>query len=262
VNEPNPREQRIGSLTGVRVCVRCGYNLVHQPIIREPHYDLVIVRCPECATVADATVAALFGRWGARLGLGLAGVWIVFVAAIVFSAGFGYTGLGIAATEIAADPLRSDIDFEWELHESAQVAAGQQRPPSNTFAQWWSGLDQEAFLARRGGFWSAAGPHSLWIAAVTAIYGWLVTSFFIIVMGPFSRRWRVLMHAMVFVCAIGISALVTWNLIEQTPWWHWQASAQLAAPIVMPITLTAGFAGAVCAFLTTHFVNRWCGRSP
>ena len=40
--------QRIAILIGDRFCTRCAYNLVGQSVLREPHYNMLIVRCPEC----------------------------------------------------------------------------------------------------------------------------------------------------------------------------------------------------------------------
>ena len=40
-------------VTGDRFCTGCNYNLIGQRVVREEHYSLFIVRCPECATVAS-----------------------------------------------------------------------------------------------------------------------------------------------------------------------------------------------------------------
>ena len=48
---PGP-ETRVDVLSGDRCCARCGFNLYGQTIIREPHYGLLMVRCPECGTAA------------------------------------------------------------------------------------------------------------------------------------------------------------------------------------------------------------------
>jgi hypothetical protein len=50
---PTQGDVRISTLIGDRLCIKCGYNLVGQPIMRETHYDMLILRCPECATVAS-----------------------------------------------------------------------------------------------------------------------------------------------------------------------------------------------------------------
>ena len=251
------REERIGSLGGVRLCVRCGYNLVHQPILREARYGLFIVRCPECATVADLACAAPLGRWGGRLGMALAVAWIALVAAVIFFIGFGCAGMGIAATEIAADPVRGPIDAEWEVYEAEQIAAtpaGQTlRGGSNLFAGWWAGLDRRAFLARHGGFWSVASPSALWITPLAAIYAWLTTSFVIFIMAPFARRWRALVYGLTVACAIGTSGFITWEVLAATPWWHWQAATQLVIPVTMPVALAAALGGFALAFITCRW---------
>ena len=47
------REQRVSVIVGDRLCVHCGYNLTGQNIYREPYYELLIARCPECGSVAS-----------------------------------------------------------------------------------------------------------------------------------------------------------------------------------------------------------------
>ena len=47
---PDARAERIAVVTGTRLCIRCGFNLTGQMILREPAYDLLIARCPECGT--------------------------------------------------------------------------------------------------------------------------------------------------------------------------------------------------------------------
>ena len=50
-------------MTGDRFCTKCGYNLVGQEIVREKHYELLIVRCPECATVTGLQDYPRLGTW-------------------------------------------------------------------------------------------------------------------------------------------------------------------------------------------------------
>ena len=72
-------EERLSVLVGDRLCTRCGYNLAGQPVLREPHYKLLIVRCPECADVASLQEYPLLGRWVGRWAAIIAAVWILVV---------------------------------------------------------------------------------------------------------------------------------------------------------------------------------------
>lgn len=77
-------EQRVSTLVGDRLCIRCCYNLVGQPILREQHYNMLIVRCPECGTVASLQEHPLLGRWAMRWAAVLAGLWILVLLGMWF----------------------------------------------------------------------------------------------------------------------------------------------------------------------------------
>lgn len=69
--------QDTGSRIGAdRACTGCGFNLIHQPVVREPSYNLLVATCPECGTVAPLISYPLMSRWVARWKLVLAVVWI------------------------------------------------------------------------------------------------------------------------------------------------------------------------------------------
>ncbi len=66
-------------MIGDRFCTKCGYNLIGQEIVREEHYALLIVRCPECATVTGLQDYPRLGTWGARWGMVLAALWMILL---------------------------------------------------------------------------------------------------------------------------------------------------------------------------------------
>lgn len=84
--------ERLGVVNTDRPCIRCGFNLHGQPIAREPHYQMVMARCPECGQVASLQEYPALGRWAGRLAGALALLWL----AIVLLAGFG-TAAGLHA---------------------------------------------------------------------------------------------------------------------------------------------------------------------
>ena len=64
-----------------RHCTRCGVNLQGTEILREPHYNMLLAQCPECAAfipVQERGLARAAQRWA---GLAL-GVWMVLLAAL------------------------------------------------------------------------------------------------------------------------------------------------------------------------------------
>lgn len=91
-------EPRLGVVLGDRLCVRCGFNLHGQTITREPHYQMLSVRCPECSTLASLQEYPVLGRWGSRFGVVLALAWLLVTLGVTF-----FTGLTLyIAAEVSA----------------------------------------------------------------------------------------------------------------------------------------------------------------
>ncbi len=79
---------------GDRVCINCGFNLFNQRVFREEHYQMMVVRCPECGTVASLQEYPILGKWAARWGRLAAAIWALLMMACV--AGFGAINAGTA----------------------------------------------------------------------------------------------------------------------------------------------------------------------
>lgn len=64
-----------------RYCDYCGYNLRTQPVVREPHTQFLVARCPECGRFHSASEHSSAGRlWLRRLATLLLFLWIIVVA--------------------------------------------------------------------------------------------------------------------------------------------------------------------------------------
>lgn len=81
---PEARAERIAVITGTRLCIRCGFSLTGQMILREPTYDLLIARCPECGTVAPVQEYPPLGAWQRRWAMLLAALWFAAVLAVAY----------------------------------------------------------------------------------------------------------------------------------------------------------------------------------
>ena len=121
-------DARLGSLRGDRPCLGCGFNLQGQTILRDPHYNLLIVRCPECSTVAALQDYPVLGRWARRWGFMLAGAYMVI--SIVLLLGGGVAAGGFAA--VASEQLRNNY--------CQQIASAHRR--------WFEANEQPALLAQ------------------------------------------------------------------------------------------------------------------
>ena len=75
--DEGPRPSQLGVIATDRPCASCGFNLHGQVIEREPHYRLVVARCPECGTVAALQEYPSLGRWARRWSMLLAAAWVV-----------------------------------------------------------------------------------------------------------------------------------------------------------------------------------------
>jgi hypothetical protein len=89
-------EVRLGDVRGDRLCVRCGFNLHGQTILREPHYGLFIVRCPECSGVTSLQEYPVLGRWAKRWGFMLAAAYLLITVALLVGAGLAAGGFSVA----------------------------------------------------------------------------------------------------------------------------------------------------------------------
>ena len=90
LNQPTPAEpsahshqrkqdEKVSEIIGERVCASCGFNLFAQPILREHHYNMLIVRCPECGTVAAIQEYPILGKWANRWSKLLAAFWLIVI---------------------------------------------------------------------------------------------------------------------------------------------------------------------------------------
>ena len=84
---PTPAEPRLGVLSADRPCARCGFNLHGATIIREPHYQLVSARCPECGQLAALQEYPSLSAWTGRARLLFAAQFVAGALAAILVTG-------------------------------------------------------------------------------------------------------------------------------------------------------------------------------
>jgi hypothetical protein len=246
---PVTRRREIQKIvTGDRFCTRCGYNLIGQQVVREEHYSLLIVRCPECATVASVQEYPLLGGWAVRWGVLLAVLW--FIALIAWwpgSSGIIF-GMSLAITDEATSGYYhhlQNLHADHEAQATGQVPSNTIRTittPSGTirigstsasgWGKWWEQQDHAAVLADAGGWSGAINGHAFLILIPTALLvfgvGWLWSVFLIQV----KRRWLVVCGAAVMLLALFfvVPIAVEWHMLAGT-WARFAANDQLGLPI-------------------------------
>lgn len=152
---------RISELVGDRACAKCHFNLSGQQILREKHYGMLMVRCPECGTPAALQEYPLLGRWANRFGYLMAGAWLLITIAIISLTALAIWGMSEEMTQQLAAPYTQYVQKVWGEHVNGSG-------PPNPYAytnyqqnqQWWDALDKRALFADAGGWrgavaWSA-----------------------------------------------------------------------------------------------------------
>lgn len=105
-------DERVSVLVGDRLCVSCGFNLAGQSVVREPHYRMLIVRCPECATAASLQEYPVLGKWANRWG-GVLAAGMIFVTLLLALGTAGTIfGMSYAVARVASKPLADLIAKE------------------------------------------------------------------------------------------------------------------------------------------------------
>lgn len=213
-----PEAARVSVLVGDRLCTGCGYNLTGQPIVREPHYQLLVVRCPECGVVASVQDYPTLGRWAGRWAAVLAALWFIGLTGIAIGTSAAIFGLSLGASESAAREYRDTLDdlyMEWlqELHPGVDVSS---RWNFETFDQWWQTIQPSQILADAGGFFRAAD----WFAMVL----WILLFLFAMAIGTFwstallhlRRRGRLIFGLLMIAVPAALATAGNWSEIAGT----------------------------------------------
>jgi hypothetical protein len=166
------------------MCAKCCFNLSGQTIVRERHYGLLIVRCPECGTPAALQEYPALGRWGARLGYLAAAIWFGFMILFVIGSAGAFWGEVEEITGKLASPYTDAVDRGWKQYVQDALAmaqkAGTATAPANTWMtygynpaeeeKWWRALDKDGLFRALGGWWHGGiAWNSLWSFAEAAL---------------------------------------------------------------------------------------------
>ena len=248
-------ETRVSTLLADRPCSACMFNLVGQSIVREKHYGMLVVRCPECGTIASLQEYPLLGRWANRWAAMAAALWfLVAVAASFGMAGimFGFT---MGTMETTTQPLARVIADKFEAHQKAtNVPVNQVNGWWNIDPAWWDAQDKAALLADAGGFSGAVGWWGMliWVIAFSVLFPlasvWAVG-------GAHRKGWRLLITyvPMVLIAAAFFSAA---NFSGN----RWLNTTDLAARMLWPVILPVCGVLAVIPLVLGAFLGRPLAR--
>jgi hypothetical protein len=237
-------------VTGDRCCTRCGYNLIGQQVFREEHYSMLIVRCPECGTVASVQEYPLLGGWAVRWGVVLAVLWCLLLVSLWPGTAGIMCGMSLAIGDEAASSYTMHLE---ELYAASRPQAAGTAAPAQTrivqipggtriqfgpsvggdFAKWWAQQDRPALLAAAGGWRNAINGDAflLLVPACLLLFaaGWLWSVFLI----QLKRRWLIVCAAAIVALACVMLAVGMSELhLQPAGWARTAARQQLALPAV------------------------------
>lgn len=211
-------DERVSTLIGDRLCDRCGYNLVGQFVIRESHYNMLIVRCPECGTVASIQEYPLLGRWAGRWGVVLAALWFVLILALLFVPPIPMVASAYALADESIDPMVNQLGAkqeQWAIENGREVPqrpswGGMRRDSQYSrytpiITDWWDQQNHVALFREYGGLLSIVNWGALrqWVLVFIplAAYGFVWS----LCLPHVRRRWFPLV-----VLAIGGVCFMYW----------------------------------------------------
>lgn len=249
--------KRVSTLVGDRLCVGCGYNLTGQPVVREDHYQMLIVRCPECGTVASLQEYPALGRWAGRWAALIAALW--FLAMIGLTSGTAGLLFGLAAgvAQVASEPFATllaerqiedlkELEAQGALPANAQwIVANPANPYVALVPSWTTQQDFDALLAEAGGRLGSidlgALADSFWLGLPVFLMGcaWSV------LLLHMRRRWLPAAGLIPFALAAVFATVA--HLYGPTRWlgWGWQSAIMLAqhkiGPPVMAMAIVLMF---------------------
>jgi hypothetical protein len=259
---------RVSTVVGDRLCIRCGFNLHGQSVVREPHYSLLIARCPECGMAAALQEYPLLGRWAGRWAAVLAGLWLLVLTAFLFATAGVVGGMSIGIAGDFARDLATHISFrhnEWvrslpdadtTLGQNAQWIKDQ---PDNwtswVATTWWTEQDPGALQRELGGVATALDWTALWMYPWLALLATIAGAVWsVVLLGVPTRRVIALAIIPVLLAGAGAAASV---LTADQPWLgsvesaHSLAEARLSPLVLPPLIVSA---------LLWLWLGVWLGR--
>jgi len=225
-------EERVSTLLADRPCSKCLFNLVGQSIVRERRYGLLIVRCPECGTVASLQEYPLLGRWANRWAALSAAAWLLAAVAVTIGLAGVILGFTVGTMETTSMPLQRVIASAFEEHQKAQgVPVNQVSGWWNIDQSWWDVQDRRALIEAAGGLSKAIEWRGfvIWVIAFVVMFPlaavWAV--------GAAHRRgWEL---ALTYLPMLLIAAMFFSG--AYLPGSRWRGASELAAQTLWPVTL-------------------------
>lgn len=253
-------DQRVSVLAGDRLCTGCGYNLTGQPVVREAHYQMLIVRCPECGTVASVQEYPLLGRWAGRWAAVLAASWFVAALVLMLATAVLLTAAAGTIGWAAASRFTTRIAQLQNARYEEAVAQGNVAYGTTVVSE----EEIEALLADAGGWAGAADFQALSNWVWLSVLAFAIGCFWATFLAHLRRPWLILVGLLLVALAAAIKATGTWGagpaMMMQYAWFGYSMAT-------WPGMQTYERIVAVVAYLSLAFAclplcaGLWLGRS-
>ncbi len=187
----------IESIRADRACIKCGFNLFGQAVVKEEHYQLPIARCPECGTVAALQSYPTMSHWVNRFRALIAGVWIIallfaFIIQILIVGSFADS-----ASRAVGDPLAKEIGkayYQWAEENGTTTSIAGWAATPEAYYQWvsvpsdWVDEHLNEIVAEFGGLWKEFDRSTFMYVIPAWIVAFLTGVFWSIVLLGASRK--------------------------------------------------------------------------
>lgn len=275
-------EQRVSTVVGDRLCIKCNFNLAGQPVMRENVYGMAIVRCPECSTVASLQEYPILGKWAGRFAAALSSLWLLVLIGGVFATAGLVFGISEGCMHLGCDRLAQRIaqaHADWYAHatpaEKSRIAPMYGTPAPASIpayaqswidSQWWDSQNLSSFVQQLGGPLRAVDARMFeavfWLAFTAAVLG-AAWSIFLLHM----RRRRLFLFVLLPLAFALLFAYISAQSPSRTTLWmggvavYSMGLAQAALwPWIMAFTLATAYIGlCIGAWFGRPFI-RWLAR--
>lgn len=172
----------LGQVLGDRACVACGFNLHGQPVVRDPHYGLVMARCPECGVPASLQEHPALGRWAGRLGLVLGAAWLVVMIAALLAPAGAMALVAVASSNPACRSMRLAVadDFMAYLRAQHATMAPEEFDAAFPYFAGWVDLNASDLPYVEEAWWAEQNVDALVAFRGLGSYDWRATAGWIV----------------------------------------------------------------------------------
>jgi hypothetical protein len=231
-------------LKGDRCCAGCGFNLYGQTIVREPHYRMLMVRCPECGTAAAMQEYPTLSRitWRIRMALSAAFLaWMLGFMAITGAVVYAFAEGTMQSVLIPYTDAANSAWNQWSAANQPQTQRTGWWNANQGMEQWWAALPPGKLFADFGG-WARLN----WWGLLTWVFAALVLIPFGVVWSVALARLRGLRLILVLMLPLVFTALVAIEeFVNASNQWFYGVQYLVQKQVGwVPLAMTMAFAAA------------------